>query len=116
MRIVRALPHLESGRADLELRNGFDHRVLVKDTFLTTGSLGPLKSLIEGAKELQPEQRQYIDVTEKLDSLFDPKNSGLQEKIVKISFSLDLEPPQKPQPSYYRIRYQNGRLISFSSG
>ncbi len=116
MPIVRALPSLQSGRAFLELRNDFDQSVTLKGMFLATGSAGPLTSLLDEPKELAPRKPHHTDITETLRSLFTQHTSDVQDKVVNISLSLEPEPPNQPQASYYLLRFEDGRLTHFSSG
>ena len=116
MPIVRALPNLQSGRAFLELRNDFDQPVTLKGMFLATGPAGPLTSLLDEPKELAPGKPHHADITEELRSLFTQDTSDAQEKVVNISLSLEPEPPNQPQASYYHIKFKNERLTEFSNG
>ena len=115
MPIIRALPRLQSGRAFLELRNDFDKSVTVKDVLVATKAAGPLTPLLAEPKQLSPGEAPYIEITEKLFSLFNQQTSEAQDKRIAISLTLEPEPAHQPGPSYYHLRLEDGVFTEFSS-
>ena len=65
MPIVRVSPSVQSGKAFLELSNGYHQPVTVMDVFAAKGA-GSLTPLLTEPKQLSPGETQRLDVTEPL--------------------------------------------------
>lgn len=102
---IQTFPTLKAGKLVLELRNDFYKPVLVKGV-----SVGEGESLLEEQKELVPAETMLLDVTEELRGLF---ASESQEQVVTISLSLEPRPEAQPEPSEYRVRFENGQFTDF---
>ncbi len=103
---VQTFPTLEAGKLVLELRNDFYKPVVVKGVFIGEG-----ESLLKEQKELVPAETMMLDITEELRGLFTAKP---QEQIVRISLSLEPLPEAQPEPSQYRLRFENGQFTDFT--
>ncbi len=103
---VQTFPTLKAGKLVLELRNDFYEPVVVKAVFVGEGD-----SLLQEEKELVPAETMMLDVTEELRGLF---TSEPQEQIVRISLSLEPLPEAQPEPSEYRVRFENGQFTDFT--
>ncbi len=103
---IQIVPTLEAGKLVLELRNDFYKPVMVKGV-----SVGEGKSLLQEEKELVPAETMLLDITEKLRDLF---TSELQAQIVRISLSLEPRPEAQPEPSEYRVRFEDGQFTDFT--
>ncbi len=103
---VQTFPTLKADKLVLELRNDFYKPVMVKGV-----SVGKGESLLEEQKELVPAETMLLDITKELRGLF---TSEQQEQIVKISLSLEPRPEAQPEPSEYRVRFENGQFTDFT--
>ncbi len=103
---IQTFPALKAGKLVLELRNDFYKPVMVKGV-----SVGEGDSLLKEQKELVPAETMMLDITEELRGLFTPEQ---QERIVKISLSLEPHPEEQPEPSEYRVRFENGQFTDFT--
>ncbi len=103
---VQTFPTLKAGKLVLEVRNDFYEPVMVKGVFVGEG-----ESLLQEQKELVPAESMLLDVTEELRGLF---TSEPQEQIVRISLSLEPRPEAQPEPSEYRVRFEDGQFTGFS--
>ena len=103
---IQTTPTIEAGKLVLELRNGFYEPVMVKDVLLNDGD-----SLLKEQQELVPAETMALDITEHLSDLF---TSEPQEQIVRISLSLEPLPEAQPEPSEYRVRFENGQFTDFT--
>ncbi len=103
---VQTFPTLKAGKLVLEVRNDFYEPVMVKGVFVGEG-----ESLLQEQKELVPAESMLLDVTEELRGLF---TSEPQEQIVRISLSLEPLPEAQPEPSEYRVRFENGQFTDFT--
>jgi len=90
----------------LELRNDFHKPVMVKGVFIGEGD-----SLLKEEKELVPAETMLLDITEKLRGLF---TSEPQVQVVRIALSLEPLPEAQPEPSEYRVRFENGQFTDFT--
>ncbi len=113
MPIVRVSPSVQSGKAFLELSNGYHQPVTVKDVFAAKGA-GSLTPLLTEPKQLSPGETQRLDVTEPLLPLFQQENAEAQDKLLHILFTLEPEPPDQPAPSLSLLRFDNGGFTEFS--
>lgn len=111
--IVKASPSVQSGKAFLELSNGYHQPVTVKDVFAAKGA-GSLTPLLNEPKQLSPGETQRLDVTEPLLPLFQQENSEAQDKMLHILFTLEPEPPDQPAPSRSLLRFNQGNFTEFS--
>jgi hypothetical protein len=111
--IVQASPSVQSGKAFLELSNGYHQPVTVKDVFAAKGA-GSLTPLLTEPKQLSPGETQRLDVTELLLPLFQQENSEAQDKLLHILFTLEPEPPDQPAPSRSLLRFAQGNFTEFS--
>ena len=111
--IVKASPSVQSGKAFLELSNGYHQPVTVKDVFAAKGA-GSLTPLLTEPKQLSPGETQRLDVTESLLPLFQQENSEAQDKLLHILFTLEPEPPDQPAPSRSLLRFDQGGFTEFS--
>ncbi len=130
--IVQALPSVLSGRAFLGLHNGYHKPVklnvaaVVKSADLTSptpptqnwGGEAPATAqihypLLDEPRQLPPGETEHVDVTERLLSLFDQRILA-QAKTIGIMLTLEPEPPNQPEPAYYRVTLENGGFTSFS--
>ena len=107
MPIVRVSPSVQSGKAFLELSNGYHQPVTVKDVFAAKGA-GSLTPLLTEPKQLSPGETQLLDVTEPLLPLFQQENAEAQDKLLHILFTLEPEPPDQPAPSRSLLRFDSG--------
>jgi len=112
--IVQASPSVQSGKAFLELSNGYHQPVTVKDVFAARGA-GSLTPLLTEPKKLSPGETQRLDVTESLLPLFQQENAQTQDKLLHILFTLDPEPPDQPAPSRSLLRFDKGSFTEFSN-
>ncbi len=103
---VQTFPTLKAGKLVLELRNDFYKPVLVEAVFVGEG-----ESLVQEQKELVPAETMLLDITEELRGLF---TSEQQEQIVRISLSLEPLPEAQPEPSEYRVRFEDGQFTEFT--
>ncbi len=103
---IQIVPTLEAGKLVLELRNDFHKPVMVKGVFIGEG-----KSLLQEEKELVPAETMLLDMTEELRGLF---TAEPQEQIVRISLSLEPLPEAQPEPSEYRVRFEDGQFTDFT--
>ncbi len=103
---IQIVPTLEAGKLVLELRNDFYKPVMVQGVFIGEG-----KSLLKEEKELVPAESMLLDITEELRGLFTAKP---QEQIVRISLRLEPLPEAQPEPSQYRVRFENGQFTDFT--
>ena len=113
MPIVRVSPSVQSGKAFLELSNGYHQPVTVKDVFAAKGA-GSLTPLLTEPKQLSPGETQHLDVTEPLLPLFQQENAEAQDKLLHILFTLEPEPPDQPAPSRSLLRFDSGAFTEFS--
>ena len=113
MPIVRVSPSVQSGKAFLELSNGYHQPVTVKDVFAAKGA-GSLTPLLTEPKQLSPGETQLLDVTEPLLPLFQQENAEAQDKLLHILFTLEPEPPDQPAPSRSLLRFDSGAFTEFS--
>ncbi len=113
MPIVRVSPSVQSGKAFLELSNGYHQPVTVKDVFAAKGA-GSLTPLLTEPKKLSPGETQRLDVTEPLLPLFQQENAEVQDKLLHILFTLEPEPPDQPAPSRSLLRFDSGGFTEFS--
>ena len=113
MPIVRVSPSVQSGKAFLELSNGYHQPVTVKDVFAAKGA-GSLTPLLTEPKQLSPGETQRLDVTEPLLPLFQQENAEAQDKLLHILFTLEPEPPDQPAPSRSLLRFDSGGFTEFS--
>ena len=113
MPIVRVSPSVQSGKAFLELSNGYHQPVTVKDVFAAKGA-GSLTPLLTEPKQLSPGETQRLDVTEPLLPLFQQENAEAQDKLLHILFTLEPEPPDQPAPSRSLLRFDSGAFTEFS--
>jgi hypothetical protein len=113
MPIVQVSPSVQSGKAFLELSNGYHQPVIVKDVFAAKGA-GSLTPLLTEPKQLSPGETQRLDVTEPLLPLFQQENAEAQDKLLHILFTLEPEPPDQPAPSLSLLRFDNGGFTEFS--
>ena len=113
MPIVQVSPSVQSGKAFLELSNGYHQPVTVKDVFAAKGA-GSLTPLLTEPKQLSPGETQRLDVTEPLLPLFQQENAEAQDKLLHILFTLEPEPPDQPAPSRSLLRYDKGGFTEFS--
>ena len=113
MPIVQVSPSVQSGKAFLELSNGYHQPVTVKDVFAAKGA-GSLTSLLTEPKQLSPGETQRLDVTEPLLPLFQQENAEAQDKVLHILFTLEPEPPDQPAPSRSLLRFDKGSFTEFS--
>jgi hypothetical protein len=130
--IVQALPSVLSGRAFLVLDNRYhepvtvDVAAIVKSADLTSPT--PLTQnrggevpgtgqihypLLDGPRQLPPGKTERVDITERLLSLLDQRILA-QGKTIGIMLTLEPEPPNQPEPAYYRVTLENGGFTSFS--
>ena len=103
---VQTFPALKAGKLVLELRNDFLKPVVVRGVFIEEG-----ESLLQEQKELVPAETMVLDITEELRGLF---TSEQQEQVVRISLSLEPRPEAQPEPSQYRVRFENGQFTDFT--
>ncbi len=103
---IQIVPTLKAGKLVLELRNDFHKPIMVKGVFIGEG-----ESLLQEQKELVPAETMLLDVTEELRGLF---TSEPQEQMVRISLSLEPRPEAQPEPSEYRVRFENGQFTDFT--
>ena len=113
MPIVQASPSVQSGKAFLELSNGYHQPVTVKDVFAAKGA-GSLTPLLTEPKQLSPGETQRLDVTEPLLPLFQQENAEAQDKLLHILFTLEPEPPDQPAPSRSLLRFDKWSFTEFS--
>jgi len=113
MPIVKVSPSVQSGKAFLELSNGYHKPVTVKDVFAAKGA-GSLTPLLTEPKQLSPGETQRLDVTEPLLPLFQQENAEVQDKLLHILFTLEPEPPDQPAPSRSLLRFDKGGFTEFS--
>ena len=113
MPIVQVSPSVQSGKAFLELSNGYHQPVTVKDVFAAKGA-GSLTPLLTAPKQLSPGETQRLDVTEPLLPLFQQENAEAQDKLLHILFTLEPEPPDQPAPSRSLLRFDSGGFTEFS--
>jgi len=104
--VIQTFPTLKAGKLVLEIRNDFYEPVTVKAVFVGEG-----ESLLQEQKELVPAETMLLDVTEELRGLF---TSEPQEQVVRISLSLEPRPEAQPEPSEYRVRFENGQFTDFT--
>ena len=102
---IKTFPKIESGKLVLELLNGFHKPVLVKDVVLEEGDSD--KSLLEEQVELVPSESAFVEVVLPLTRTLS------EETLVTISLSLEPTPDHQPDPSRYRVRFENGRFTEF---
>ena len=79
---------------------------MVKGVFIGEGD-----SLLQEQKELVPAETMMLDITEELRGLF---TAEPQEQIVRISLRLEPLPEAQPEPSEYRVRFENGQFTDFT--
>ncbi len=103
---VQTFPTLKAGKLVLEVRNDFYEPVMVKGVFVGEG-----ESLLQEQKELVPAETMMLDITEELRGLF---TAEPQEQIVRISLRLEPLPEAQPEPSEYRVRFENGQFTDFT--
>ena len=103
---VQTFPTLKAGKLVLEVRNDFYEPVMVKGVFVGEG-----ESLLQEQKELVPAESMLLDITEELRGLF---SSETPEQIVKISLDLEPLPEAQPEPSEYRVRFEDGQFTDFT--
>ena len=113
MPILQVSPSVQSGKAFLELSNGYHQPVTVKDVFAAKGA-GSLTSLLTEPKRLSPGETQRLDVTEPLLPLFQQEKAEAQDKLLHILFTLEPEPPEQPAPSRSLLRFDKGGFTEFS--
>ena len=113
MPIVQVSPSVQSGKAFLELSNGYHQPVTVKDVFAAKGA-GSLTPLLTEPKHLSPGETQRLDVTEPLLPLFQQENAEVQDQLLHILFTLEPEPPDQPAPSRSLLRFDKGGFTEFS--
>ncbi len=111
--IVKVSPSVQSGKAFLELSNGYHKPVTVKDVFAAKGA-GSLTPLLTEPKKLSPGETQRLDVTKPLLPLFQQENAEVQDKLLHILFTLEPEPPDQPAPSRSLLRFDKGGFTEFS--
>ncbi len=130
--IVQALPSVLSGRAFLALHNGYhkpvtlDVAAIVKSADLTTPTPATHNSgrdvpstaqihhpLLDEPRQLPPGKTERVDITERLLALLDQRILA-QAKTIGIMLTLEPEPPNQPEPAYYRVTLENGGFTSFS--
>ncbi len=103
---IQTFPTLKAGQLVLKLRNDFHKPVMVKGVFIGEGD-----SLLQEQKELVPAETMMLDITEELRGLF---TAEPQEQIVRISLRLEPLPEAQPEPSEYRVRFENGQFTDFT--
>ncbi len=103
---IQTFPTLKAGQLVLKLRNDFHKPVMVKGVFIGEGD-----SLLQEQKELVPAETMMLDITEELRGLF---TAEPQEQIVRISLRLEPLPEAQPEPSEYRVRFENGQFTEFT--
>ncbi len=103
---IQTFPTLKAGQLVLKLRNDFHKPVMVKGVFIGEGD-----SLLQEQKELVPAETMMLDITEELRGLF---TAEPQEQIVRISLSVEPLPEAQPEPSEYRVRFENGQFTEFT--
>lgn len=113
MPIVQVSPSVQSGKAFLELSNGYHQPVTVKDVFAAKGA-GSLTPLLTEPKHLSPGETQRLDVTEPLLPLFQQENAEVQDQLLHILFTLEPEPPDQPAPTRSLLRFDKGGFTEFS--
>ncbi len=109
MGIVKALPDYQPGAARLELRNEYDQTVVVK-RLLVGQILAPFDPIT-----LKPGENRIIDISSTVRSLFDPQNTGRQERTFPIRFDLGPEPLKQPGPGEYIASLEKGVITEFRS-
>ena len=106
---VQAVPVVEAGRVHLELINGYQETVQVKNVVAIKGA-GSMRPILGDSQELAPGAKQRVDVTDKLIKIFG-QSEGLQEESVHILLTLEPEPPEQPSPSSYLLKLKDGKFI-----
>jgi hypothetical protein len=69
--------------------------------------------LLDEPRQLPPGKTEVVDIIERLLSLLDQRILA-QCKTIGIMFTLEPEPPNQPEPAYYRVTLENGGFTGFS--